>query len=70
MVNADVYRTLGIADGATAARRNPAHRARIVCDLSKLVGFLEELGVIDESVRSAWVERGLTVEKGRLPSCP
>lgn len=60
MVNAEVYRTLGIADGAEAARHNPAHQARIVSDLSKLVGFLEELGVIDGSNRSSWVERGLT----------
>ena len=60
MVNADVYRELGIEDGAAAARANPAHRTRIVNDLAKLVAFLEELGVIDDTTRSAWVERGLT----------
>ena len=61
MVNPDVYRTLGIIGGAEAARSNPAHHARIIRDLSKLVSFLEDLGVIDEANRSAWVERGLTV---------
>ena len=60
MVNGDVYRTLGIAGGTEAARSNPAHQERIVGDLSKLVGFLEDLGVIDEQNRGAWVARGLT----------
>ena len=60
MVNPDVYRTLDIDGGAEAARSNPGHQARIIGDLSKLVSFLEELGVIDERNRGAWVERGLT----------
>ena len=60
MVNGDVYRTLGIVGGTEAARSNPAHQERIVGDLSKLVGFLEDLGVIDEQNRGAWVARGLT----------
>jgi P-aminobenzoate N-oxygenase AurF len=59
MVNDDVYATLGITDGADAARSNPHHRARIVGDLAKLTGFLTELGVIDEHHRPEWVERGL-----------
>ena len=63
MVNPDVYRTLHIDGGVEAARNNPAHHARIIRDLSKLVSFLEELGVIDERNRSAWVERGLTGER-------
>ena len=61
MVNPDVYHELGIPRGADAARSNPAHRTRIVKDLAKLVGFLEELGVIDDANRTAWTERGLTV---------
>ncbi len=60
MVNADVYGALGIEGGAEAARSNPAHRARIVKDLARLVAFLGELGVIDDANRSSWVERGLT----------
>ena len=60
MVNADVYRELGIDGGAEAARNNPYHRDRIVDDLAKLVRFLEELGVIDAANRQIWVERGLT----------
>lgn len=60
MVNDDVYRELGIDGGAAAARANPHHRDRIVADLAKLVRFLEELGVVSDGNRHAWVERGLT----------
>jgi hypothetical protein len=59
MVNDDVAETLGIPDGADAARANPHHRARIVGDLAKLVDFLTELGVIDATNRTEWTERGL-----------
>ncbi len=59
MVNDDVAATLGIADGAAAARNNPHHRARIVGDLAKLVEFLSELGVIDAGNRHEWTSRGL-----------
>ena len=59
MVNDRVYETLGIPNGADAARTNPHHRARIVADLAKLTDFLTELGVIDDDNRPEWVERGL-----------
>jgi hypothetical protein len=59
MVHDDVALTLGIADGAEAARANPHHRARIVGDLAKLVDFLTELGVVDDATRPEWVARGL-----------
>jgi hypothetical protein len=58
-VHDDVALTLGIADGAEAARANPHHRARIVGDLAKLVDFLTELGVVDDATRPEWVARGL-----------
>jgi hypothetical protein len=59
VVHDDVYATLGIADGAEIAHANPQHRDRIVADLAKLTGFLDELGVIDGANRDVWVERGL-----------
>jgi hypothetical protein len=59
MVNDEVAATLGIDDGAAAARANPHHRARIVDDLAKLVAFLTDLGVIDDTSRTEWNERGL-----------
>jgi hypothetical protein len=59
MVNDDVAATLDIPDGAEAARANPHHRARIVGDLAKLVEFLTELGVIDDTNRAEWTSRGL-----------
>ena len=59
MVNDDVYAELGIDGGAEAARTNPRHRERIVNDLAKLTAFLTKLGVIDETNRHEWVERGL-----------
>jgi hypothetical protein len=59
MVHDDVAATLGIPGGAEAARANPHHRARIVGDLAKLVDFLTELGVVDDTTRPEWVERGL-----------
>ncbi len=59
MVNDTVYEELGIDGGGDIARANPRHRARIVADLAKLTAFLGELGVIDGSNRTGWVERGL-----------
>jgi hypothetical protein len=59
MVNDDVADALGIAGGADAARANPHHRARIVGDLAKLVDFLTELGVVDDTNRHEWTSRGL-----------
>ncbi len=59
MVHDGVYETLGIEGGAFAARNNPINRMRVVRDLAKLTGFLEGLGVINDSSRAAWVERGL-----------
>jgi hypothetical protein len=59
MVNDEVAATLGIPDGAEAARANPHHRARIIGDLAKLVDFLSELGVVDAANRHEWSERGL-----------
>ncbi len=59
MVNDDLYEALGIAGGGDAARANPVHRERIIGDLAKLTDFLTTLGVIDETNRGEWIERGL-----------
>jgi hypothetical protein len=59
MVNDEVSATLGIPGGAEAARANPHHRARIIGDLAKLVDFLTELGVVNDSNRNEWISRGL-----------
>jgi P-aminobenzoate N-oxygenase AurF. len=65
MVNDDVYAELGITDGGDTARANPRHQARIVADLAKLTEFLTKLGVIDDTNREAWVERGLAAQAPR-----
>ena len=54
-----VYEHLGIDDGATTARVNPQHRAVIVAGVSKLTGFLQDLGLIDDENRSTWAALGL-----------
>jgi hypothetical protein len=54
-----VYEHLGIDDGATTARVNPHHRAVIVAGVSKLTGFLQDLGLIDDENRSTWAALGL-----------
>ncbi len=54
-----VYEHLGIEDGALNARVNPHHRALIVAGLSKLTGFLSEIGVIDDERRPTWAALGL-----------
>ena len=46
-----VYEHLGIDDGATTARVNSQHRAVIVAGVSKLTGFLQDLGLIDDENR-------------------
>ena len=58
-VDPAVYEELGIRHGAEIARANPHRRARVVEGLTKLTPFLEGLGVIDATSRSAWCERGL-----------
>ncbi|MDP9335860.1 MAG: diiron oxygenase [Actinomycetota bacterium] len=60
-VDPAVYECLGIEQGESAARANPYHRAVIVAGLSKLTGFLAELGVIDDEHRPAWRALGLIV---------
>jgi hypothetical protein len=54
-----VYEHLGIDDGATNARVNPHHCSVIVAGVSKLTGFLQDLGLIDDENRSTWVALGL-----------
>ncbi|WP_421121238.1 diiron oxygenase [Aquihabitans daechungensis] len=54
-----VYESIGLPDGAALARANPHYRQRIIDDLTGFVRILEEVGVIDEGSRGAWVERGL-----------
>jgi hypothetical protein len=58
-VDAAVYDELGIDGGADAARTNPHHQARVIEGLAKLTAFLTELGVIDDTTRSAWHDFGL-----------
>lgn len=58
-VDPDVYRTLDIEDGDQQARANANHRARIAEGLTKLTGFLTQLGVIDDERRPAWEALGL-----------
>ncbi len=59
LVNGKVYDELGIEDGAKIARNNPVHQQRVIQDLSKLTGFLEELGVINVVTRPVWRLFGL-----------
>ena len=59
MVDDAVYEELGIADGATIARTNPHHQARIIEGLAKLTAFLGELGVVDATSRPVWQDLGL-----------
>jgi hypothetical protein len=54
LVNPDVYETLGITDGAAIARANPEHQARIIRDLGKVTGLLDEIGVINPVTRPIW----------------
>lgn len=56
-INADVFDTLGIDDGYEIARTNPVYAATVVAGLSKLTGFLADLGVIED--QTAWVDLGL-----------
>jgi hypothetical protein len=54
LVNPDVYDTLGIDDGAAIARRNPEHRARVIRDLGKVTGLLDDIGIINPVTRPLW----------------
>ncbi len=62
LVNKDVFIELNIANGDEIARTNPVHRDRVMNDLQHLVSFLSGLGVIDNTNRHLWVERGLASE--------
>jgi len=63
LVNAQVYKELGIADGAKIARHNPHHQARVIRDMERLTQYLEELGVINPVMRPVWVGLGLMAKK-------
>jgi hypothetical protein len=52
-----VFSHLGIEAGMEAALTNPRRQANVVAGLSKLTGFLAQLGVIADTAR--WVELGL-----------
>lgn len=54
-----VYADLGIADGLALVHANPAYRATVVAGLAKLTGFLTEIGIIDDTTRADWLDRGL-----------
>jgi hypothetical protein len=54
LVNPQVAETLGIDDGAAIARRNPAHRERVIRDLGKVTGLLDDIGVINPVTRPLW----------------
>lgn len=56
-LNPEVFEHLGIADGAAIAKANPNHQANVIAGLSKLTGFLTELGAIDNP--DAWADFGL-----------
>ena len=59
LVNPEVYEELGIEGGAKIARQNPNHKDRVIRDLTKLTGFLDELGVINAVTRPLWRVLGL-----------
>jgi hypothetical protein len=59
LVNPAVADTLGIADGASIARKNPLHRERVIRDLGKVTGLLDEIGVINPVTRPVWRLLGL-----------
>ena len=59
LVNGQVYEELGIEDGGTMARQNPNHKERVIRDLTKLTGFLDEIGVINAVTRPLWRVLGL-----------
>ena len=54
LVNDEVYETLGIEGGGAIARANPEHRARVVRDLGKVTGLLDDIGVINPVTRPIW----------------
>lgn len=56
-INADVFDALGIDNGYEIARSNPVYAATVVTGLSKLTGFLADLGVIEDE--TTWADLGL-----------
>ena len=56
-LNPEVFEHLGIADGEAIAKANPNHQANVIAGLSKLTGFLTELGAIDAP--EVWANFGL-----------
>lgn len=52
-----VFEHLGIDNGVDIANNNPAYRANVIAGLSRLTGFLGDLGIITQNNR--WVELGL-----------
>lgn len=58
-LNDGVFESIGLESGGSIARSNPYYRSRIVVDLAPLSSILEDVGVIDDTTREAWVERGL-----------
>jgi hypothetical protein len=54
LVNPAVYATLGIENGYRQAKRNPLHRDRVIRDLGRLTGLLEDIGVINRFTRPVW----------------
>lgn len=59
LVNDQVYETVGIVDGAAAARQNEVHRRRVRNDLTRLTDYLRDLGVIDATSAELWQRQGL-----------
>jgi hypothetical protein len=58
-VDPAVYETLGIDGGLELVRTNPHYRRVVIDGLTKLTGFLSEIGLIDDEHRPTWVELGL-----------
>ncbi len=58
-VDPALYEHLGIANGVDVVRANPHYQATVIAGLSKLTGFLSDIGVIDATSRDTWAARGL-----------
>ena len=59
-----VYAHLGIDDGMALAESNPCYRATLIAGLSKLTGFCNDIGIIDEAHRQTWEILGLVDTPG------